>query len=200
MEIKVTSVSEFESYVKEKYPFVFGAVYRPMCIGMFDRLVEEFPNVPSPMVKKFLRKRAHCMPYYRAISRGGPRFALDGSECGEVSDEDQARAIETVNSYTNRKKILPIEVTRRAVFLKEYEKSQLTLSEYARKIGISLDETQSIYDKAKGERAIRHQQRISLVDEYEKSGLNAEQFAIKKKISLKKLETTIGKVKKYRAK
>ncbi|MEB4590240.1 ProQ/FINO family protein [Candidatus Thiothrix sp. Deng01] len=78
--------------------------YQPLALGIEKQIFklvndECFPGASKKVVQKVLRKHTNHGLYLQAIQRGGARYTLDGAEEGDISQQHQQHAAETL---TNR--------------------------------------------------------------------------------------------------
>ena len=75
---------------------------RPLSIGVDDQIVEflaaEKIDISKRAVKKLLHRHTKNKNYLQNVTRGGPRFKLDGTELGEVQKEEKEHAKRTLDS------------------------------------------------------------------------------------------------------
>lgn len=64
-----------------------GEPKRPLAIGICSDLRLAVPDLSGRSIRLFLRDYATGMTYLQAIAAGGPRYALDGTVKGEVSEQ-----------------------------------------------------------------------------------------------------------------
>ena len=65
----------------------------PLKLGTRSALHALLPGVSRKLIGRALRMHSHGDLYLKALAAAGPRFALDGTPCGEVSEEHQAAAV-----------------------------------------------------------------------------------------------------------
>jgi ProQ/FINO family len=75
--------------LRERYPRAFCLPPRPLKIGILADVRVAFPEVSRKVVAHALRYWVSRASYRRALAVGGSRYALDGTECGEVTLEQQ---------------------------------------------------------------------------------------------------------------
>jgi hypothetical protein len=75
---------------------------RPLSIGIDDQIVEflasEKIDISKRAVKKLLHRHTKNKNYLQNVTRGGPRFKLDGTELGEVKKEEKEHAKRMLDS------------------------------------------------------------------------------------------------------
>ena len=78
---------------------------RPLAIGIDDQISEflESQNldISKRAIKKLLHRHTNNKNYLQNVTRGGPRFKLDGTEVGEVQKEEKEhakRALDTADA------------------------------------------------------------------------------------------------------
>ena len=76
----------------EDFPAVFGKSVRPLALGVDAVLKVAWPDVGRCRIKRFLSDHCKSRSYLLAIAAGGPRYYLDGSVDGEVSEDQRAHA------------------------------------------------------------------------------------------------------------
>jgi hypothetical protein len=84
---------------RERWPRLFPADVRqikPLALGIHKALIEALPDSKPWQIRQALRvwQRSGKGAYWRAILNGGPRYTLDGTPEGEVSEKEQAHARE----------------------------------------------------------------------------------------------------------
>lgn len=68
------------------------ADYKPLAIGIRDRLIAAHPNIDRDIICLALRFRVKARRYLQALSEGEARHNLDGSVAGEVTAEHRGIA------------------------------------------------------------------------------------------------------------
>lgn len=174
------------------FPVVFGpGVVIPLKIGIAEDIVESLgPPISVAAVRRCLGKHTSRRAYLRKIVEGGPRFDLAGSPCGQIDEGAQAIATAALRRPTQEL----AAADKRAVFLKAFEATGLSISDYARRGHLDEAAVCSDIDRARHERSIRHANQAALVQRLKDSGLSAEQFAEKRGMPLKKLQLIVAKV------
>jgi sRNA-binding protein len=77
----------------------------PLKTGIRHEIVEQLAGEFTEVeVASALRSWTRWHDYQRALVAGGPRFALDGSEAGEVSPAHQQEARDLLSGKTRRKR------------------------------------------------------------------------------------------------
>lgn len=71
---------------------------RPLAKGVHREIATHLPGTSLSLIKRaiFLFQRLSGGAYWRAVLKGGPRCALDGSPCGEVTPQEQEHARQTL--------------------------------------------------------------------------------------------------------
>ena len=77
--------------LRGRYP-VLGA-FRPLSIGIRAAVQAAVPGVAHKLIDGALALHCHSDAYLQAIAAGGPRYVLDGTPSGEVSEEHRAAAV-----------------------------------------------------------------------------------------------------------
>lgn len=80
----------------EKWPLLFGreAVTVPLKKKIHRDIIAAFPEYPQQAIRGAFVHYFNLVKkqYLKAVAAGGPRFDLDGHECGTVTEEEQERA------------------------------------------------------------------------------------------------------------
>lgn len=121
------------SELMERYPAVFGDKPKPLKIGVLQDLMEQHKGeISAKTVRKLLRVHTSRREYLKAVAAGGPRYALDGTTAGEVTERERTLAKEML-SGGSRSEMSTDEIYRahRALVLKTFEKSGLSVAEFA---------------------------------------------------------------------
>lgn len=86
----------------EKFPLVFGDVDKPvpLAIGCANA-VRAALGMTWSQGNDLMHWWTHRAPYYQALIAGGPRFNLDGTESGEVTEQQQAHATTALRRHEN---------------------------------------------------------------------------------------------------
>jgi len=74
-----------------RWPVCFKSPTKPLAIGIDVELGREM-GLTRSQTARLLSWWTSRRSYLRALTEGGPRYALDGSECGEVTDEARQTA------------------------------------------------------------------------------------------------------------
>jgi sRNA-binding protein len=184
-----------ERDLQKLYPAVFGQHIVPFKFGIFDDILRIHDgHVARKTLWRMLGIRTSFPAYIAAVAAGGPRYALDGSISGEVSEEERASAKERLANLARQREASHLEKKRRSDLLKAFERSGLARMDFARINDLPLSVLDSTIDKALTERAERHSRRLQIVGRYEKSGLNLEDYAAQAKMSVGALQKGISKV------
>lgn len=182
------------------HPAVFSRPCRPLRIGVFDDLMRAHEGqISKKEISAMMAIHTSTLRYLIKVAAGGPRYALDGSEDGVVTEIEQEGARERIREYAARRHASGMAIKQRSSTLKAFEASGLGRNEYAQKVGISINEMCSVLDKAVVEREERRKKRLRIVENLERSGLSPEDFASREKISVPQLNRIIGKVAALRA-
>jgi ProP effector len=78
---------------------------RPLMRGVHREIAQRLPGTGLWLIKRaiVLFQAWSGEAYWRAILRGGPRYALDGSPCGAVSLHEQEHARQTLATLAQRR-------------------------------------------------------------------------------------------------
>lgn len=76
----------------------------PLMIGVTEELISRHPEIELSIMVSVLRTHFGSPYYRRAVSKGGPRYDLDGNPCGEVSQEARADGAEKYGKWVAKKK------------------------------------------------------------------------------------------------
>lgn len=174
------------------FPAVFGTdPVKPLKIDITDDIVAALgPAVPVAAVRRCLRIHTRRPDYLKALVAGGHRYDLAGSPCGEINEGARFAA----NAVLQRPAEMRAVAGQRALFLKAFEASGLSMEEFAKQVRMDARQVNSDLDKARHERGIRHAKQAFLVQRLQESGLTAEEFAAKRRIPIKKLLSVVEKV------
>jgi len=85
-----------------RFPSIFvkkGGHKKPLKIGLSEDLISACEDIKPWKVKAFLIDYTHGPRYLLAVASGGPRYALDGSECGEVTKAHQEFALSLIKKH-----------------------------------------------------------------------------------------------------
>ncbi len=71
---------------------------RPLMRGVHRDIAQRLPGTGLWLIKRaiILFQAVSGGAYWRAVLKGGPRYALDGSSCGEVTPHEQEHAWQTL--------------------------------------------------------------------------------------------------------
>jgi ProP effector len=77
---------------------------RPLAKGIHREIAAHLPGTSLSLIKRtiVLFQRLSGGEYWRAVLKGGPRYALDGSPCGEVTPHEQEHAQQTLAAWKKR--------------------------------------------------------------------------------------------------
>lgn len=176
------------------YPEVFGSHIRPLKIGIANDLMAAHPALPKKLMHTILGGHTRRVAYIAALAAGGPRYALDGTPSGEVTEQERSDARARLKTIRESKQENQLAEKARSQILKDYEANTLSFAEFAEHRGMSHDQLTSDPDKARHERARRHAARLKLVESYKSSGLDIETFAAKSGKSVAQVTRAINKL------
>lgn len=170
---KVRKHLKFE-VLADMFPQLFGDQWKPMKIGILEEISIEIGDRYSyQAIRATLASHARNERYLRGVAAGGLRFNLKGESSGVVSEKDQAYAkVQLLRIEKYRQ-----ESTERKQFLKEFERSGMSLITFAKYKGLEMPKVHSDYNKAIYERGKRRATRSTVVTAYVRSGLSLEEFA-----------------------
>jgi len=80
--------------------FAVWSTYKPLAKGIDKTLYqlvndEAFAGASKKVIQKLLRKHTNHARYLQAVSRGGLRYCLDGTEAEEITDYQKQLAVTT---------------------------------------------------------------------------------------------------------
>lgn len=177
------------------HPAVFAGGFKPLRIGILEDLVKAHEGeISRSILRRFMAVHTSRHGYLMAVAAGGPRYSLDGSEDGHVTEEQQKYARERIARLYAVDEATHMAIKQRSLTLKDFESSGLGRREYAEKVGMTLDALCSDLDRGAVEREARRRERLRVVEKLEKSGLSPEEFAAREKISESKLQRIMSKV------
>lgn len=95
--------------IMEQWPTAFPArpdEVRPLAIGIHELLEKKFPDRTPEQVRRAIAQWRYPRlgAYLRVVSRGGPRYDLDGNPCGEISASEQENALVRLKEWRARRK------------------------------------------------------------------------------------------------
>lgn len=182
------------------HPAVFSKPCKPLRIGVFDDLVRAHDaQISKKALCKFMSIHTSYRGYLMAVASGGPRYALDGSKDGVITEAERENARTRIAQQDARVEAHGTAIKERSWTLKDFEASGLGRTEYAKRADVTLDALCSVLDKALVEREDRKKKRLRAMEKLEKSGLSPEEYAAREKISLPQLKRIISKVAAVRA-
>lgn len=103
---------EFLGQLAERYPQCFtrdADKVRPLAIGMQQQLRDElgkdeaWKDTPNWLIRQALALYTRSGAYFNAIVEKRPRINLDGSDAGEVTDEQQGHAQTQLDELKKRR-------------------------------------------------------------------------------------------------
>lgn len=88
-----TLLSQFRTRWPQAFPQAAHAI-RPLARGIHEQIAAVFPDSPHWLIKQTIARfqRGYDGAYWRAVLKGGPRYALDGEPNGEVTSKEQEQA------------------------------------------------------------------------------------------------------------
>jgi sRNA-binding protein len=94
----------------ERWPQAFPRDFhqvKPLAIGIHKDIAARLPEQPLRRISAVIAifQRLAGAAYYRAILRGGPRYALDGTSRGEVAPAEQEQAKRDLAAVYERRKL-----------------------------------------------------------------------------------------------
>lgn len=105
------SKQEFKKQIREvwkRHASVFAETANgetlPLKIGIASDIVANNPDIKRFVVGEVMKQHVKKDRYLRALAIGGPRYGLDGSPCGEVSDPHRLFAIHEIKVRMNKGK------------------------------------------------------------------------------------------------
>lgn len=184
----------------EAHPAVFSKPCKPLRIGVFDDLMRAHEGqISKKTLCKFMRMHTSHTGYLMGLASGGPRYALDGSKDGVITEMERENARTRITQQEAREDARGMAIRERSLTLKDFEASGLGRPEYAKKTDVTLDTLCSTLDRALMEREDRRRSRLRVVEKLEKSGLSPEEYATREHIPLSRLTRFISKVAAARA-
>lgn len=88
-----TLLAQFRIRWPQAFPHAAHAI-RPLARGVHEQIAAVFPDSPHWLIKQTIARfqRSFDGAYWRAVLKGGPRYALDGEPRGEVTPREQEQA------------------------------------------------------------------------------------------------------------
>jgi sRNA-binding protein len=107
---------ELLEVLRTRWPVAFPQdphLIRPLRRGVHQEIATHMPGTSLSLIKRtiVLFQRLSGSAYWRAVLNGGPRYALDGSPCGEVLPPEQEHARQTLALWKTQR-----EARRQAAF------------------------------------------------------------------------------------
>jgi sRNA-binding protein len=86
-------LSQFRTRWPQAFPQAAHAI-RPLARGIHEQIAAVFPDSPHWLIKQTIARfqRGYDGAYWRAVLKGGSRYALDGAPNGEVTPREQEQA------------------------------------------------------------------------------------------------------------
>lgn len=84
------SAREFLKQLQQEFK-VIGA-FQPLAIGIDKQLIQARPEMNRKLLRTALGMHTRSVPYLKALQASARRVNLDGSEAGEVSEEQRSLA------------------------------------------------------------------------------------------------------------
>jgi hypothetical protein len=83
--------------LRDRWPQLFPTDFRlvkPFALGLHKEIQHALPEVTPSLIGRTIAfyQRGGKGAYWRALLKGGPRYALDGTPSGEVTADEQAHA------------------------------------------------------------------------------------------------------------
>ncbi len=177
------------------YPTIFKTVV-PLKIGIFhDLLAAHQDELPRGKLYGFLGRHTSTVAYLSAVAKGGPRFAMDGSIFGEVTEDERLHALGKLDEIRKEEEESgDLARKKRSELRKAFAASGLKAKPYAEAIGMDLPLFNRVMERAKSEHAERQAKRQNLVAKFKTSGLGESEFAASQKMSVAALKRAIQKV------
>jgi sRNA-binding protein len=96
--------------LRQRWPLAFPEDLRqlkPWALGIHHALVAELPDTKPALIGKTLNflQRGGKGAYWHALLKGGPRYNLDGTPNGEVTEKDQEHAREQLAAIRAWRKV-----------------------------------------------------------------------------------------------
>jgi hypothetical protein len=93
---------------RTRWPVAFPRDFRqikPLALGIHEDLAAALPDTPPALIRQTIAlfQRWSGAGYWLAISKGGPRYDLEGDVRGAVTPEEQARARQELQAIHERK-------------------------------------------------------------------------------------------------
>lgn len=95
------SSNEVIDRLKATHP-AFALPPRPLAIGIRYSLATAHPEIHPHALRIALARWCGRPDYLKALMAGGPRFALDGTPCGEMTETHRASAVLRLDSLKTR--------------------------------------------------------------------------------------------------
>ena len=105
---KAEAPRELLEVLRTHWPAVFPhdrRSLRPLMRGVHKEIARLLPGTALWVIKRalILFQRLSGDAYWQAVLKGGPRYGLDGSPCGEVTPREQEHARQTLATLAQRR-------------------------------------------------------------------------------------------------
>ena len=102
---KVDQIKKNIEALRKAYPKAFNDKYPPLKVGIHKDIAGESATDSQRMeLAQAMRYWCLNISYLKNLAAGGHRYALDGSECGEVLQEESKGAEAALNAVLERMK------------------------------------------------------------------------------------------------
>jgi len=99
---KIDFRKELRTRAAADFPAVFGGEPVPLAIGVDHVIRMAWPDIGRCRIKLFLTNWCRSRAYLQAMAAGGPRYYLDGSTDGEITEDQQDHARQLLEARQQR--------------------------------------------------------------------------------------------------
>ena len=148
--------AECGQVLKQRWPALFAGAAKPIKLRIQKDIQERDPGAfTRSVLSGFLHRHTGSSSYLLAVSKGGPRFDLDGKPDGEITEEHRKVASEELaRRRANQSARIELEQQQRrnrAGLLHDFERTTLTRANFCALKGVAESELDGLLAIAREE-------------------------------------------------
>lgn len=152
------AADECAEALKQRFPALFAGTPKPLKLRIQADIQARAPGAfTKAALSAFLRRHTGRHAYLTALTRGGPRFDLDGQPAGEVSAEHRQAAADELarrrELREGRERELEQQRRERASLLRAFESSRLSPANFCALKGVPPEALDALLALARREAA-----------------------------------------------
>lgn len=162
----------------ELYPKLFGAQFLPLKLGVFQELMARHPDqFKKDELKLAMGQHARSTRYLQCVAAGHPRHDLEGNPVEPVAPEHVHHAIIELFRRRQARTQEDLRPGLRLRLMQAVEASGLRHEDYAERVRVQDEATNTLLDEALAELRVQAAKREALAGAFQASGRSIAEFA-----------------------